>query len=503
LQTTFQRRANEQLLLSPDRTRLIAVGDGNRLITVVNGKGVVYVGGARLPELCIELLELPTGRLLKQLARNTPETVFSDVALSPDGKLLAVGIRAYKAPRKLLRLIDAASGEVVREIKGEGEGWFLSVAFTADGKTLALGSKDEIALVDVATGKLVEWLKAKMSTVAFLGFGPDAKTVVSHSHDDKVRLWDLATKKIQKLFDAEAGGYGEPAIASSGHGQAAIFEVFGKTNATALTLDGKTLAVGTEFGVRLWDVVAETQLFSDQTPADAWGNVAFSPDGRRLLVGNWKNSRIWDSVTGALRKELPVGAAFGVFSPDGQQVAFARYQGDGGKEAPVVSIWDIANGKELFRLEHPRKKHVRFGRLGFSPDGQNLLTLSVYQQNAGFTDSAMVHRWDTRTGKLLRSINRKDTYAWSSAIAPDGRTAAIVLSPGLLLTDVENDEDLWTRADGAPEGWSGYPVFSPDGGFLFVWSSDGYVALWEIATRSVIARLCLRRDGNVKMANSR
>ena len=157
-QASFQRprRGNEyyheRLLLLPDRTRLIVVSDANSMIAVHNGKHAdAYVIGKKLPELSIDLLE-SDGKLVKQLARNEPETVFSDAALSPDGKLLAVGIRAFKAPRKLLRLIDATTGTLVREIKGDGEGWFLSVAFSHDGKTLALGSKDEIALVDVAAG---------------------------------------------------------------------------------------------------------------------------------------------------------------------------------------------------------------------------------------------------------------------------------------------------------------------------------------------------------------
>ena len=114
----------------------------------------------------------------------------------PDGKLLAVAIRARFAPRKLLRLIDTKTGELIREIRGEGEGWFLSVAFAPDGNTLALGSQDEVVLVDVATGKLVNRLTAKMFTVGFVGFSRDEKTLVSHSHDNKVRQWDLAAGKF-------------------------------------------------------------------------------------------------------------------------------------------------------------------------------------------------------------------------------------------------------------------------------------------------------------------
>ena len=64
------------------------------------------------------LCDSVTGDVRAELPAGTIRGVFS-----PDGKLLAVGTRAYKAPRKLLRLIDATTGELVREFKGEGEGW--------------------------------------------------------------------------------------------------------------------------------------------------------------------------------------------------------------------------------------------------------------------------------------------------------------------------------------------------------------------------------------------
>jgi WD40 repeat protein len=388
----------------------------------------------------------------------------------------------------------------VREIQGEGEGWFLSVAFSHDGKLLALGSQDEIALVDIATGKLIDRLTAKMSTVGFVGFGPDAKTLVSHSHDNKVRLWDLGSKKVLTEFNAKAAGHVVHPLFTSGFGKpSAPDESFGKANGTALSSDGKTVAVSAPYCVQLWDVVAGKQLFPDQTPADGCNKVAFSPDGRLVLVSNWEHSRLFDSVTGEVRKELPAGATYAVFSPDGKQIAFARYQDEKEQKAPVAFLWDVAEGKELLQLEHHRKERFDFEKLAFGPDGRTLLTLCTYVENAGYPDAALVHRWDTRTGKPLGSIHRSKTNAWKSAIATDGRTAAIMLRPGLLLTDVENDEDLWTREDGTPEGWSGYPVFSPDGGFLFAWSDDGYVAVWEIATRSVIARWGLCQDGNTKL----
>ncbi|MBM4071566.1 MAG: hypothetical protein FJ271_21925 [Planctomycetes bacterium] len=489
----------EQILLSPDRNRLIVVSDANRMIAVHNGKHAdAYVIGKELPELSIDLLE-PDGKLVKHLVRNAAETVFSDAALSPDGKILAVGIRAYKAPRKLLRLIDATTGDLLREFKGKGEGWYLSIAFAPNGKTLALGSNDEITLVDLASGKLVDRLTAKMTTVGFLAFSPDAKTLVSHSHDNKVRLWDLATKKVLKHFEAIADGHSVVPL-PTGLREPAHVEWFSKSYHTAFSPDGRTVAIGVSGCVQLLDIVAGRPLYPEQTPAAGWGKATFSPDGRLLLVGNLKRALLCDSVVGTVCNELPANAAYGVFSPDGKQLAFARYHGEETKWPPTAIIWDIAKGKEQFQLEHPRLERFSIEKLAFGPDGRTLLALSTHVEDAGYPNCAMVHQWDARTGRLLKKIHRKETNAWPSAIAPDGRTAAIVLGNGLLLSDVEADEDLWTRAEGTPEGWSGYPAFSPDGGFLFAWSRGGEVAMWEIATRSVIARLSLRRDGNIKLA---
>src|SRR5262249_19047553 len=163
----------------------------------------------------------------------------SDAALSPDGKLLAVGIRAYRAPRRLLRLLDTVNGGLVREVKLEGAGWFVSLAFSRDGKALALGSRDEIAVVDVATGKTLNRLGDRMSPVAFVGFTPDGNRLVSHSHDNKFRLWDLGTGKVLQRVDAEASGHFEYPQFSSAFRKPSPPEKICKAHSTMLSPDGK------------------------------------------------------------------------------------------------------------------------------------------------------------------------------------------------------------------------------------------------------------------------
>lgn len=106
----FQRRADaylEQLLPCPDATHVIAVGDRNKQIVLRGGKDADADCRGIGTEISIELLEYPVGNVVKQLARNDAGSIFSDAALSPDGKLLAVGIRACREARKHLQLIDA------------------------------------------------------------------------------------------------------------------------------------------------------------------------------------------------------------------------------------------------------------------------------------------------------------------------------------------------------------------------------------------------------------
>src|SRR5436189_4462033 len=103
--------------------------------------------------------------------------------------------------------------------------------------------------------------------------------------------------------------------------------------------------------------------------------MTYSPDGRLLLVGNWRQCRLWDSVTGEIHSELLVGVAWGAFSPNGKQLVFAHYPQDEDKEPPTAIIWDIAAGKEVRKLEHPRKERFCFQKLAFAPDSLYLLTL--------------------------------------------------------------------------------------------------------------------------------
>jgi WD40 repeat protein len=100
---------------------------------------------------------------------------------------------------------------------------------------------------------------------------------------------------------------------------------------------------------------------------------AFSPDGRRLAVGDSDNTvgdgvtvRVFDLETGDRLVALAdlIGVPHQVaFSPDGRRLATADHRGKS------VKVWDVENGQELVALPGV----VGVERLFFTPDGHHLV----------------------------------------------------------------------------------------------------------------------------------
>lgn len=105
--------------------------------------------------------------------------------------------------------------------------------------------------------------------------------------------------------------------------------------------------------------------------------LAFSPDGRTLAVRGYVAVYLFDSFAGRLDRTLtappaiadgplvmPVGDL--AFSPDGRRLAAAWDFADG------VVVWDVPTGRALSRL------HYSATTPAFTPDGERLVLADVY-----------------------------------------------------------------------------------------------------------------------------
>src|SRR5262245_59739908 len=76
-----------------------------------------------------------------------------------------------------------------------------SVAWTADGKTLASAGDDAAIFIwDPAAGKEVRHWAAHKLAVTSLSFSPDGKMLASGGRDKAVSLWDPATGQQLRTF---------------------------------------------------------------------------------------------------------------------------------------------------------------------------------------------------------------------------------------------------------------------------------------------------------------
>jgi serine/threonine protein kinase/WD40 repeat protein len=141
---------------------------------VAAGKAIAahFVGPA-VDRLFVAERNAPAGRMMRLSDGATlwSTQLQSRTAIDPAGKLIAAH---YMNAAQDVRLIDAVNGRTLRTMDAEGERSFIwSLAFSADGKLLAAGDHlGDVHLWEVATGRLMRRFNAGVGRLQGLAFGP-------------------------------------------------------------------------------------------------------------------------------------------------------------------------------------------------------------------------------------------------------------------------------------------------------------------------------------------
>jgi RNA polymerase sigma factor (sigma-70 family) len=213
------------LVFSPEGKPLVSPGDILHLWRVADGKELFRFAAQQSPafgvafspdgktlasghyDWKVRLWDVHTGRLLRTLTG--AQGIVPQVEFSPDGKCLA-GCCFDRAQTPLdreeasIRLWDVRTGEVICRIivpKLHFRNYnFCCIAFSPDGKTLAMGSWDRsICFYDPATGRLRRRIaEAHQGDVLSLAFSPDGKRLASGSADTSVLVWDVNANAVRK-----------------------------------------------------------------------------------------------------------------------------------------------------------------------------------------------------------------------------------------------------------------------------------------------------------------
>ena len=304
-------------------------------------------------------------------------------------------------------------------------------------------------------------------------FNSDGHRLLATSGDKRLVVWDAtpgampAKPKVEfncerRVFDLAFLGDGRR-IVSVGEG---YFRV----------------PKGQQSGVRFWDVEhKQAEPVIQRTGIGMC--LSLHPDGKRIATGHFEGESeevpggllIWDRDTGTVLQNpecTQSGISAVAFSPDGRWIVVSGI---------TVSAWDLS-------MDINEKTRNRLGYFGvgttleFSRDGRYLV---------GLRDREL-RLWDARqldTNPESRVLARSDSeIGWRIAVGPHGKQVAYGNQDGeIVVVSTQGDEEQPPLAS-----WraSEFPLvcveYSPDGRHLASGDYDGTIKIWDAKTRELV-----------------
>jgi WD40 repeat protein/tRNA A-37 threonylcarbamoyl transferase component Bud32 len=389
----------------------------------------------------------------------------------------------------------------------EHEDSVLALCFSGDGKRLLAGSADgTAALWDVRSGRRIGPPLEHQDAVWATAFSPKGETVLAGTRDGSLRLWkparealpcrELSHEEDQVMAAALSPDPSAPLLVTGGsRGMVRVWNVqtgerlFPRPShsdkaahaddvwAVSFSPDGRLFATGSrDETVKIWDAnrfqVVRTLNdwnLSEGEPGKTGSprrvrSLAFSPDGRHLLVGGGggRGTAVLWQVDGAGRVLHEGDTVWQVaFSPDGQAIALATGDGSVSLQRP--------EGESMRCFGPPLRQQRRVNALTFSPDGRLLLA-------GGIEGVAQV--WDVRTGGPVGKPLRHPGAVWSAAFLDEHTALTGCRDGGGRLWDVRTGLPIGSPLRHGGVVWAA--ACRPGGRLAVTGSEDGTARVWQL-----------------------
>ena len=479
----------------------------------------------------------------KQILKKEAAGIIS-VAYSSDGKILTGGSTDSK-----IYSWNVESGEQIWAITGykrcgRSEKFPLivkSLAYSADGKTLASWCGGEMRLWNVVSSELRLIFEQFERSVYALAFSPDSNTIVTGSHDGTIHLWDKTNGEHKRTLlghsDMVTAVVYSPNrdifVSASLDGTIRLWGAVGKLpkriftghtrNFDLLTYspNGKTLASrnSTTSDILVWD--AETfqhklklmvNTNDEQGPQvverrnrmekneEMITSLTYSPDGATLVTGGMNNTiRFWDMENGKLKRTLdakndeeqpldqnnrvryPHTITSLAYSLDGKTLVSGRGNGR-------IQFWDLESRQHLQTLAEHRLPVIY---LRYSSDSSMLISGTYsgrYADDVGRYSNISI--WDIRKQQLFKTINvgkiingviQKPYDINFISFSPD--TKIVAGASGNKMIYLWNTETgILQQAFFGHAGEVTSVAYSPDGSTLASTGDDNIIRLWDAGT---------------------
>jgi WD40 repeat protein/serine/threonine protein kinase len=419
-----------------------------------------------------------TGELLNNYA---DRQAVQDLVLSPDGKIMAAGLR-----ERMVELWDVTTKKPLQDpiVNPELARNISTLSVSPSGQWLATGSTDGIVRIRNTSGGDLLWsLEAtniKVATkdldpVIKVGFSPGGKRLFSLTRDGTLMVWDTDTR--QPVITLQITWH-EPGRAALSSNKDVLLIQMGPDHILYWSMaNGNQMQTLTGELPRGTIISADNQMFvirsgdraeiypvsgSSNTPTVTLagfplvGPVVFLPNNKMLAAGSLHEIRIWAIASGRLLDPeyyTYLANCQVAYTVDGEFLAAGSSVGVFVNETSAPFYCGI-------------NRNPRTQAESFVDDGNTF---------AAGLDNSQVELWNPQMGLYTAGTGEITAVA----ISPDQRLLVTAGDDGLVnIWDAEKKEILLTLRH--HHGPVKFAAFSNDGMLLLTTSADGMVEFWGI-----------------------